>query len=453
MMHLLPLLPFVIMLAAIALMPLAAPIMWDKNRNKLLVALSLALPAAVHLLWNGAGAALAHTLLYDYVPFMVLVTALFVITGGIFVDGDIEATPLVNTGFLALGAVLASFMGTTGASMLLIRPVLHTNKERQRTTHTVLFFIAIVANCGGLLTPLGDPPLFMLYLRGAPFAWFLGLWPVWLFVNAVLLSIYFLLDTYHHRHESRESLAADKENIKPISVEGAWNLAWLAGVLLAVALVNEHNLAALFASVASVSAVTAAPMPHWFGFLREAMIAFCALGAWVTTKHITRVANGFTWHPIEEVAALFLGIFVTMTPCVLFLQANAANLANAGVASPVTFYYASGLLSSMLDNAPTAVTFHSLAAALPSSIAGGSSTFSAALPLVAGAPEALVRAIALASVLFGAMTYIGNGPNLLIKSIAENNNVPMPHFFAYVLRFSLLVLLPVFVLAQVLFVR
>jgi Na+/H+ antiporter NhaD/arsenite permease-like protein len=424
------LIPFAAMLAAIAALPLTAPHVWEQNRHKLLIALGISTPAAVYLLANGFLSELEHTILFDYVPFIVLMGALFAITGGIFVDGDLEATPLVNTTFLAIGAVLASLMGTTGAAMLLIRPLLHTNKQRTFKTHTVVFFIGIVANCGGMLTPLGDPPLFMLYLRGAPFEWFLGLWPVWLFVNASLLMIYFLVDSFHHRREPASALASDERVVKPLRVEGLLNLVWLAGVILSVAFLNAQYIPALHDN-------------HWLGFVREAVILLCAGASLYFTKHITRVSNGFTWHPIEEVAALFLGIFVTMVPCVLYLQQNAQTL---GVTSPVAFYYATGSLSGILDNAPTALTFHSLASALAAQSGNISTT-------VAGAPEATLRAIAVAAVLFGSCTYIGNGPNLMIKAIADHNNVPMPHFFGYILRFSLVVLLPVFVLAQVLFVR
>jgi Na+/H+ antiporter NhaD/arsenite permease-like protein len=424
------LLPFVVMLGAIAIMPLAAPYFWEHNRNKLIVALCVAVPIAGYLLFTGFTDALVHTLIFDYVPFIILMGALFVITGGIFMDGDIEATPLVNTGFLALGAVLASFMGTTGAAMLLIRPLLHTNKERTRKQHTALFFIGIVANCGGLLTPLGDPPLFMLYLRGAPFGWFVQLFPLWLFVNGVLLVLYFALDTYHHRLEPASALASDKRNIEPIRLDGLLNLVWLAGVVLAVAFINAHYIPAVHDH-------------HWLSFVREAVILACAWASLISTKHITRVSNSFTWHPIQEVAALFLGIFVTMVPCILYLQEHAHSLGERGLANAIPLYYATGILSAILDNAPTALTFHSLAVGL--NIQN--------VPLVAGAPEGLLKAIAVAAVFFGSLTYIGNGPNLMVKAIAENNNVPMPHFFGYIGRFSLLVLLPVFIAAQLLFIR
>lgn len=423
----LSLVPFFCMLGAIAAMPLAAPVFWEHNRNKLIIALVVSVPALGYLLFAGFTGALVHTLVYDYVPFIILMGGLFVITGGIFVDGDLQATPRTNTTFLAIGAVLASFMGTTGAAMLLIRPLLHTIKERTYKTHTVLFFIGIVANCGGLLTPLGDPPLFMLYLRGAPFDWFLRLVPVWLVVNVLLLGLYAAVDSYYYHREPEEALRSDRTNIQPLKIDGAANVVWLVGVIVAVAFLNPNYIPAMHEQ-------------HWLGFIREAVIVLCALASLKFTKHITRVSNGFTWHPIEEVAYLFLGIFITMTPCILYLSQHAPELA---VRSPVQFYYITGLLSAVLDNAPTALTFYSLALGL------GIQT----PPLVAGVPEYLLEAIAVAAVLFGSLTYIGNGPNLMVKAIAEHNNVRMPHFFAYMVKFSLLVLLPVFIIVQLLFVR
>ena len=422
------LLPFALMLGSIAILPLAAPHFWEKNRNKLLIAVVLSIPTIFYLIANHLTAALVHSLVFDYVPFIILLGALFIITGGIFVDGDIEAKPVVNTGFMALGAVLASVMGTTGAAMLLIRPLLHTNKTRRFKVHTFLFFIGIVANCGGLLTPLGDPPLFMLYLRGVPFTWFFTLLPVWLLVNSILLIIYFVLDNYHFRRESEEVRRIEHENIKPIRIQGKLNFLWLAGVVLAVALLNKETIPTLFTN-------------EWMGFIREGVIALFACISLRATPRLVRVCNSFTWEPVEEVAYLFLGIFVTMVPCILYLESNAATL---GITSPLHFYYATGALSSVLDNTPTAVTFYSLALGL---VERGMTS----PDMIAGIPENLLWAIAVAAVLFGSMTYIGNGPNFMIKAVAESNNVKMPSFFRYIIVFALPVLLPVFVLVAWLF--
>ncbi len=419
--------PFLLLLLAIAVLPLTHGRFWEKNLNKLLVALALSLPVAVVFLVRGDASPILHSLAFDYVPFIILLGALFTITGGIHLSGDIEATPAVNTLFLGAGAVLASLMGTTGAAMLLIRPVLHTNKERHFKVHTVLFFIAVVANCGGLLTPLGDPPLFMMYLRGAPFAWFLRLAPEWLTANGLLLLIYFFADSRCHRKEPPQAIQSDKTHIVPLRLHGTLNFIWLIGVVLAVAFLNEQTMPAL-------------GRPSCLKFIREAFILAMTALSWVTTRRQVRQWNHFTWHPILEVGYLFLGIFITMVPCLLYLQGHAASL---GVRLPFHFYYASGALSSFLDNTPTAVTFHSLALGL-----GVKTGF-----LTAGIPDVLLKAIAAGAVFFGSMTYIGNGPNFMVKAVAEHAHVKMPHFFGYMIKFSLVVLLPVFILVQLLIIH
>ncbi len=235
------LLPFVLMLASIAVFPLFWNHFWEKNKNKLLISVLLSIPIIIFLAASNLTYELVETMLFDYVPFIVLLGSLFTITGGIFLSGDIEAKPSINTLFLAIGAVLASFMGTTGAAMLLIRPVISTNKERTFKVHTILFFIGIVANCGGLLTPLGDPPLFMMYLRGADFTWFLKLFVEWLFTNSALLLIYYFVDSYFYRKEPAPAIMRDETQIRPIKIEGKQNLIFLVGVVLAVAFLNDHS--------------------------------------------------------------------------------------------------------------------------------------------------------------------------------------------------------------------
>jgi Na+/H+ antiporter NhaD/arsenite permease-like protein len=418
--------PFILMLGSIALFPLFSNKFWLKNKNKLLIAIIISIPVVVWLLLNNLEFRLIKSVVFDYLPFIILLGSLFVITGGIFLTSDIEAKPSVNVLFLGIGALLASFMGTTGAAMLLIRPLIQTNKERKYKTHTILFFIGIVANCGGLLTPLGDPPLFMMYLRGAPFIWFFKMFLEWLFTNGILLIIYFFVDSYYHKKEPAEALISDKTVIRPINVSGKLNFIWLAGVVLAIAFINEQY-------------IPFVQLNPYSKFIREGVILIMALLSLILTPHLTRVSNNFTWAPIEEVAYLFFGIFVTIVPCLLFVESNARNL---GVTLPHQFYYYSGLLSSFLDNTPAAVTFHSLALGL--GVHSGN--------MIAGIAEESLRAICLGSVFFGAMTYIGNGPNFLIKTIAENNNIKMPHFFSYIIKFSLIVLLPVFILVQLIFI-
>lgn len=423
---LLSLLPFILMLLSIAVLPLFWNHFWEKNKNKLYVAIVLSIPVIIYLLANNFSHQLIHTMLFDYVPFLILLGALFTITGGILLTGDIEAKPKINTLFLGIGAVLASLMGTTGAAMLLIRPVIQTNKERTFKVHTILFFIAVVANCGGLLTPLGDPPLFMMYLRGAPFTWFFHLAPEWFVTNALLLIIYFFVDAYYYKKEPESALTRDESNIRPIKIEGKRNFIFLIGVVLAVAFLNEQYL----------SFININP---YFKFIREAVIVLMAFLSMQFTPKLLRASNNFTWHPIEEVAYLFFGIFITMVPCLLYLESNAKQL---GVETVSQFYYYTGLLSSFLDNTPTAVTFHSLALGL--GITEGT--------LVAGIPELLLKAISTSAVFFGAMTYIGNGPNFMVKAVAEENNIKMPDFFSYIFKFSIIVLLPIFILVQLLFI-
>jgi Na+/H+ antiporter NhaD/arsenite permease-like protein len=418
--------PFILMLLSIALFPLFSDKFWQKNKNKLFTAIILSLPVAVWLLATGLGVKLFDSVVFDYVPFIVLLGSLFIITGGIFLDGDIEAKPTVNTLFLGIGALLASIMGTTGAAMLLIRPLIQTNKERKYKTHTILFFIGIVANCGGLLTPLGDPPLFLMYLRGAPFTWFFHMYPAWLLTNGLLLIIYFFVDSYYHKKEPLDKRINDKNIIQPLRLKGELNFVWLAGVVLAVAFINEQYFPFI-------------KFNAYAKFIREGIIILMTIISLILTPRNIRASNNFTWKPIEEVAYLFFGIFITMVPCILYLETNARNL---GITMPYQFYYFSGLLSSFLDSAPAAVTFHSLALGL--GVHSGNMT--------ASITEDTLRAICLGSVFFGAITYIGNVPNFMVKSIAEDNNIRMPHFFRYIFKFSLLVLLPVFILVQLLFI-
>lgn len=429
------LLPFVAMLLCIAIAPLVAEEKWEKNLNKFAVSMVLGSIVAIWMVANNNAEneflhKLVHQMVFDYVPFILLLTALFVVTGGIHVKGDIQATPKVNTLILAIGFVLASFMGTTGAAMLLIRPLLATNSQRKYTTHTVLFFIALVANTGGLLTPLGDPPLFLLYLRGAEFTWFLSLLPIWAFVGISLLVIYYLLDTYYYtKREALEHLMHDAREQEPIRIDGNINFLWLACVVASVMFINSGYIPAMGEEHA----------PIYIKLLREIVLVAIIFLSLFTTKKQVRQDNHYSWAPIIEVAVLFVGIFATMTPALIYLNANAANL---GLTQPWQFYYSAGTLSSFLDNAPTAVAFHSVATGLP---------ITEGVPMVAGVQEVLLKAIATASVFFGAMTYIGNGPNFMVKAIAEESGLRMPSFFGYMFKFSLVVLLPLYIIVQLLF--
>ena len=400
-------LPFVAMLLAIAILPLAAMHWWESNRNKLVVSVVLGLPVlALYLVREPT--ALVH-MAGDYVSFVVLLSALYAIAGGIVLRGDLRATPVVNAAFLGVGAALASLIGTTGASMLLIRALLQTNRERRHVTHTVVFFIFLVSNVGGMLTPLGDPPLFLGYLAGVPFRWTLRLWPPWLAMVAALLVVYLIWDTVLHRRETPAARRRDRTEVEPLRVEGGLNALGLIGVVAAVALL---------------------PAP-----LRE--IAIAALGAvslWRTPPAIRR-ANEFAATPMIEVAVLFLGIFLTMIPALELLQQRGGEL---GVRTSAQFFWATGLLSSFLDNAPTYVAFLALARGL-------------GLPAeVAGVPHDILAAISVGAVAMGANTYVGNAPNFMVKAIAEASGVRMPSFLGYTL-YSGVVLLPLFALVTRLF--
>lgn len=428
------LIPFGIMLLMIAIGPLVAEKWWESNINKLIVSLFLGVPTAICLIMGGMTHDLEHQVLFDYVPFIVLLLALFVITGGIHLSGDIKAKPWVNTLFLGIGYILASLMGTTGAAMLLIRPVITTNQQRKHTVHTILFFIALVANCGGLLTPLGDPPLFMLFLRGAPFTWFLSMLPEWAFTGALLLIIYYFVDRYYYAKEDWTNLANDSLEYEKLRLTGSINFVYLIGVILSVAFINEGTIPQMGEENA----------PLWLKFLREiVLLSLTGLSLYTTKKEVRYTQNKFTWAPIIEVAVLFLGIFTTMTPALAYLKAHAAEL---GLNTPWQFYYSTGMLSSFLDNTPTAVAFHSVATGLT---AEQMTAF--ACPTVAGIPEILLKAISLGAVMFGAMTYIGNGPNFMVKAIAEESGIKMPSFFGYMLKFSLVVLLPIYIIVQLIF--
>jgi len=420
------LLPFILILLAIAILPLYWNHRWEKNKNKLIIASILSFPIILFLIVNGLGHRLLETLLFDYIPFIVLLGSLFIITGGIHIGGDIEAKPLINLTFLSIGTILASIMGTTGAAMLMIRPIIQTNKEREYKVHTILFFIAVVANCGGLLSPIGDPPLFMLYLRGVPFTWFLKLLPEWLFTNGLLLLIYFIVDSYYYKKEKKINIVLDKRMIRSIKVNGKLNFVWLTGVILSIAFLNEQYLNIIHSN-------------EYYKFIREVVIICMAVFSLSLTAKRLRKLNNFSWAPIEEVAYLFFGIFITMIPCLLYLEKNAQSF---GINTAIQFFYTTGALSGILDNTPTAVTFYSLAQGL------GIQSFT----MVGGIPYDLLKAISLGAVFFGSITYIGNAPNFMVKAIAEDSNIKMPDFFSYFWKFSLVVLLPIFILVQLIFV-
>lgn len=412
------LIPFVLMLGSIAVFPLMSSLShwWEQPRHQLLIALALGLPVMVWFLASGAGEHVAHALV-EYAQFICLLFALFVVSGGIHLRGDIRATPANNTIFLAIGGLLASFVGTTGAAMLLIRPLLATNRERVHRVHTVVFCIFVVANCGGMLTPLGDPPLFLGMLRGVPFTWTFNLFPYWLVVNLLLLTSFYALDKRRYAEEPVSARLSDDVSTIPLGLSGKVNLLWFVMIISAVALIPSVDLHAIQEGHAGFAQV----MP-W----REIVMITAALGSVITSSDEVRYKdNQFSWAPILEVGALFIGIFLTMMPALEFLGEKAPGLP----LNNVTFFVFTGGLSAFLDNAPTYATFFEMAAQFD------------APTMIAGVPEAFLISISLGAVFCGAITYIGNGPNFMVKAVAEADGVNMPSFGKYIVL-SVLYLVP-----------
>ena len=428
--------PFVLMLLSIAILPLLRPTMhwWESNTNRLAIALGLAALTLVYyaVFDSPVGALLAveHAIPGEYVPFIMLLFSLYVISGGISITGDLKATPTVNASFILVGTLIASFIGTTGASMLLIRPLLETNKERKYRVHTVVFFIFLVSNIGGTLLPIGDPPLFLGYLKGVPFTWTLMLWKEWALMGAILLALYWIWDRILVSREAPIDLARDESERRPLRLRGSINLLLLVGVVFAVALLDPSK-----------------PLPgtdwHAFPFMRELVMLGLAGASLALTPRGLRAANRFNYHAIAEVAAIFVGIFITMQVPLAVLKANGAEL---GLETAGQFYWLTGILSSFLDNAPTYLVFFQTAESLTTT--GGDGV----LTLAGGEfiREDLLVGISLGAVFMGANTYIGNGPNFMVKSIAEQEGVRMPSFFGYMI-YSGIVLVPCFILIHVLF--
>jgi Na+/H+ antiporter NhaD/arsenite permease-like protein len=449
---LLAVIPFVALLLCIALLPLIHSVehWWHHNRNKFIVAAALAVVTLLYYLLRGTGfghgehavpagfptvvKVLEHAVLGDYIPFIILLFSLYTISGGIQLRGDLRARPGVNTVFLGLGAVLASIIGTTGASMLLIRPLLQTNSERKHVRHTVIFFIFLVSNIGGSLLPTGDPPLFLGYLRGVPFLWTLSLWKEWAFACCVLLVIYWIWDTIAYREETEEDRWKDKVHVEPLRIAGSLNFLWLALVIAAVGVMVPGE--ALPGTSFTVPA-----------YLREGAMLIVVAIAWMTSASAVRKSNSFDFAAITEVAVLFIGIFITMQAPIEILKAEGPRL---GLTQPWQFFWAAGGLSSFLDNAPTYVVYFETAGSLPVSITQGMQLLGGVETAAGSIPFALLTAVSLGAVFMGANTYIGNGPNFMVKSIAEQSGIKMPSFFGY-MCYSIGILIPLFLLITVIF--
>lgn len=413
------LLPFVLQLLAIALMPFIAPHWWERHYPKVSVLLGGSM-VLYYLLVLGRGGHLIGPL-HEYVSFVVLMASLFIVAGGIHIRVTGEATPWKNVLFLLIGSVLASIIGTTGASMLLIRPWVRMNRYRITGFHTA-FFIFLIANVGGGLTPVGDPPLFLGFLKGVPFWWTLEhLWRPWLLVVGLLAGIFYLIDRENFLRAPR-AVREEGTAREDWVFEGVGNVLPLAGILLAVFL----------------------PSP-W----REVLMAVAALLSWYLTPRLTHEKNDFTFAPIKEVAWLFLGIFATMVPALDYLEYHAPQLAGSLGMGSIHFYYLTGILSSFLDNAPTYLAFLSVELGLKGGTLGNPEDV---LRVATNDPKHLI-AISMGAVFFGALTYIGNGPNFMVKSIVEQFGARPPGFFSYILRYALPILLPVLALAGWLFLR
>ncbi|MBL0712819.1 MAG: sodium:proton antiporter [Desulfosarcina sp.] len=431
-------LPFAGMLLSIAFLPLLAPQLWHHHFGK--VAAFWAAMLGIPFLIAFRGEALheiLHILLADYVPFIILLWSLYTVSGGIMLRGTLRGTPMVNTTLLIIGAAMASWMGTTGAAMLMIRPLLNANRHRKNRTFMVVFFIFLVANVGGSLTPLGDPPLFLGYLHGVPFFWTFKILPHTLIMAGLLLTIYFVLESYHYRREGIADHPPGGVKI-PLKIEGLTNLLILAGVVLAVLMSGIFD----WGDIRILGVHRA--VQDW---VRDFLLIALGILSLVVTPTGLREDNNFSWFPIIEVAYLFIGIFVTMIPCLLILKAGAhgalAFLVN-GVKEPLHYFWVTGVLSGFLDNAPTYLTFFNTA--LGSFFSGMPET--QAVPLLITEKAAYLRAISCGAVFFGAFSYIGNAPNFMVRSISEEAGTPMPSFFGYILKYAVVFLLPCLVIVS-----
>jgi Na+/H+ antiporter NhaD/arsenite permease-like protein len=428
-------LPFAGILLSIALMPLLTPWVWHHHYGKIAAAWGLAflLPFAAMFGVSTAGVALVHTLLAEYIPFVILLTALFTVSGGIYIRGNLHGRPVLNTAILAIGAVLASFMGTTGASMLLIRPLIRANDNRRHQAHTVVFFIFIVSNAGGSLTPLGDPPLFLGFLKGVDFFWTIRwIFPETLFLVGCLLAIFFALDSwFYHRREEVQPVDPTPDT-RGIGFDGARNF-WLLAAIVGLVLLSGFWKSPVGFSVMG----TEVRLPGLVRDVGLVLITFLSLG--ITPRQVHE-DNQFSWAPMQEVAKLFAGIFLTIIPVIAMLRAGldgpfapvvAVVTRPDGSADPAMYFWATGVLSSFLDNAPTYLVFFNTAGGDPQVL------MTTLGPVLA--------AISAGAVFMGANTYIGNAPNLMVKSIAEDRGVKMPSFFGY-MAWSVVILVPLFLL-------
>jgi len=427
--------PFAGMLLSIAILPLAAPKLWHHHFGKIALgwALLFLLPFLATSGAHATAAVLAHTLLAEYIPFIVLLTALFTVAGGIYIRGNLHGSPALNVGLLAIGALLGSVMGTTGASILMVRPLIRANDNRTSVAHVFVFFIFIVSNAGGALTPLGDPPLFLGFLKGVDFLWTLqAMLAPMLFIGGILLALFYVIDRHAWRRESPE-IKGRSSVARQIRIEGSHNVLYLiavAGTVLASGIWNRDVTIPIGLGIAL-------PLN---GLIRDATLIALSLLSWKTTKQSIRVENAFTWTPMQEVAILFAAIFITMIPMLAMLKAGShgpfaplLSLVSTPDGKPIdaAYFWLTGGLSSFLDNAPTYLVFFNLAGGDAQELMG---------PLAS-----TLLAISAGAVFMGANTYIGNAPNFMVRSICEERGAKMPSFIGY-MAWSGAILLPVFAL-------
>ena len=433
-------LPFAGILLSIALIPLFAPHFWEHHFPKVSAfwAVVFAIPF-LYFFRKVAVHEIAHIIIIDYIPFILLLWSLFTVSGGIHVKGTLKGSPGVNTLILLIGTILSSFIGTTGASMLMIRPILRSNAWRKYKVHTVVFFIFLVSNIGGVLTPLGDPPLFLGFLHGVPFFWTLKLLPQMIFASFILLGMYFILDSFYYKKEDKLALKSSK--IEPLKIEGAYNFIFLAGIIGGV----------LFSGMVKLGEVNIFGIHQSYeNLIRDAVLIIMGFSSLVSTKKEIRQGNEFTWAPILEVAYLFAGIFMTIIPALAILKAGengALAFLIKSINTPEHYFWASGVLSSFLDNAPTYLTF--LNSEIGKFYPGMPESQAVARLIVERIPY--LMAVSAGAVFMGANTYIGNAPNFMVKSIAEEAGVKMPSFFGYMFKYSIPILLVLFIIMTFVF--
>jgi len=430
--------PFIGILLSIAVMPLVAPHFWHQNFGKISFfwAFLLIIPLMAVQGYKTSVYELLHVTLLEFIPFIILLLALFTISGGVRLTGTLVGTPLINTTLILIGTFLASWMGTTGASMLLVRPLLRANKHRKNKVHVIVFFIFLVANIGGSLTPLGDPPLFLGFLKGVDFFWTTkAMLLPFLFMSFSLLIIFFLLDTYYYKKE--EFIEIDRGEEHKLGLEGKINLLLLLGVIVSVLLSgiwhSQIHFRLYYINLELQNVV------------RDISLLVLTILSWKLTSKTIRAANEYTWFPMIEVAKLFSAIFITIIPAIAILKSGTKGVLSGVINSvsnddgPVNsmYFWATGILSSFLDNAPTYLVFFNTAGGDPQVLMG---------PL-----SQTLLAISLGAVFMGANTYIGNAPNFMVKSIAESSGLEMPSFFGYLFKWSVPILTPLFLIISYIF--